>query len=218
MATIEEIQAWFAAHPQATDSDITAAARQYSVSPKQISDATGVPVDSVINRMTAVTPRPQYYQSSTPTTGYNSFLDNLMSNLNPQGGMMGFDLPITRTATYERPVLSNLNAVREQALADYQARKAAEEKAKNDALTKQLVDAGILTSVGDGMFSVNAGYNGYGPSDTSYSGWSDALAAAGQNSNVAVSDMGTAVGSGFDAAEGLAGLGIGIGGTTGLAD
>lgn len=140
---------------------------------------------------------PQVQRFSTPTPpaqGYNSFLDNLMSNLNPSGGMMGFDLPATTTGAFERPQLSNLNAVREQALADYKARKAAEEKAKNDALTKQLVDAGILTSVGDGMFSVNTGYSGYGPSDTSFSGWSDALAAAGQNSNVAVESMGTSAG------------------------
>lgn len=44
---------------------------------------------------------------------------------------------------------------------------------------------------GDSGYSGSSGSSGYGPSDTSYTGYSDALAAAGQTSGVPVVDMGS---------------------------
>lgn len=57
---------------------------------------------------------------------------------------------------------------------------------------------GLLNSVSNGGSYSDVGANGYagfGPSATSYTGFADALAAAGLNSNVGVSDLGTSANS-----------------------
>ena len=78
-----------------------------------------------------------YTTQNTPLPSYNTYLDNLMSNMNPQGGMMGFDMPALATSSYVRPTLSNLNDVRQQAYAAYDARQAEEAAAAMAAKLKK---------------------------------------------------------------------------------
>ena len=70
------------------------------------------------------------------------------------------------------------------------------------AQAAQAAVAQQLDQGGGGIGSVaGQGYGGFGPSDTSYSGYSDAMAAAGQNSGVAVESMGTDTGFGSSSAD-----------------
>lgn len=128
---------------------------------------------------------------------YNTFLDNLMSSMGATGGMMGgnmgFDMPALATSTYVRPTFGNLNDVRTQAEAAYKAKKAAEDAAKQ-AEIKQAIEQYVASGGDLGMLTGN-GYNGFGPSATSYTGYSDALAAKGQTSGVPVEDRGSYSGS-----------------------
>jgi hypothetical protein len=70
------------------------------------------------------------------------------------------------------------------------------------AQTAQAAVAQQLDQGGGGIGSVaGQGYGGFGPSATSYGGYADAMAAAGQNSGVAVESMGTDNGFGGSSAD-----------------
>ena len=69
MATIADIQQWFANNPNATDQQIAAAANASGVSADQIAAATGVPLSQVASRL----------QTATPAAGTS--LSNITSSL-----------------------------------------------------------------------------------------------------------------------------------------
>lgn len=63
MATIQEIQQWLAANPNASDAVIAANMENYGVSPEQMAQATGLNAADVQSRYTAAQPLADVYQS-----------------------------------------------------------------------------------------------------------------------------------------------------------
>lgn len=84
--------------------------------------------------------------NQTQLPSYNTYLDNLMQSMNPQGGMMGgnmgFNMPALATSSYVRPTLSNLDAVRQKATDDYTAKKQAEQAEQEKQIEQWLKEAG----------------------------------------------------------------------------
>lgn len=208
---VQVVRDWVAANPNATPDQIYSTAQNLGLSADQLSSlwsqATGANQGDVSREISSYaqgTGRnlsggyvPQINRQQQQLPSYNTFLDNLMSSMSASGGMMGgnmgFDMPALATSTYVRPTFGNLNDVRTQAEAAYKAKKAAEEEAAKQAEIKQAIEQ-YVSSGGDlGMLTGN-GYNGFGPSGTSYTGYSDALAAKGQTSGVSVESMGTSAG------------------------
>ena len=101
------------------------------------------------------------------------------------GGPVGAVDPIFSTTT-QQPDLQQYT---------YDPMKKQYAKVVPPAVQAQAAVAQQLAPSSGGVGSVaGQGYGGFGPSDTSYSGYSDAMAAAGQNSNVGVESMGTSAG------------------------
>ena len=46
--TTDQIKAWFQAHPNASDAQVTQAMKANGVTAQQYSDATGIPIDTVL--------------------------------------------------------------------------------------------------------------------------------------------------------------------------
>jgi hypothetical protein len=131
------------------------------------------------------------------------------------GGMQGYSsAPMFNQAVYELSQNNPNSYGRYQNLYNGQY-------LQNNPLTNPATTAaaGLLGSMGGdgGGVGTSGGYSGFGPSDTSYTGFSDAAASAGQTSNVGVTDLGTSAnaswggdgGAGYGTDGGVAGVGVG---------
>jgi hypothetical protein len=119
--TTQDIQNWFAQNPGASDVTIANAMKQYGVTPQQMSQATGVPVDQVISRYnTALGIKPTTTTPVTTSTGTppgTTFTTPTSSGLNPQS-------ETTQTkgvASWAQPYLGSMLGATQAQLFNYDA-------------------------------------------------------------------------------------------------
>ena len=108
MATNQEVAAWLAANPTATDSQIAAAANAAGVSAGQLAEVTGISESEVIGRMMEAAPAATAIlnQSRSNTSPSSNLLgatfDPFTSSLNPSTlqALQRLDLSVPRTESY----------------------------------------------------------------------------------------------------------------------
>ena len=148
----QEVAAWLAANPGATDAQIAQAAQAAGVSPQQLAQVTGVPVEQVQTRINAAMP-PQAVAPQAPTEpwNYESYLSKIksgdadyMQELGKLGGVMG-----QNAQNVYREILAQQNAGTESAWAKG---KTASPQAAAADFALRLAEKGIssLSQVGQG--------------------------------------------------------------------